>query len=165
MYKVTEKLFIGSDADCNYTLEISEQPEFKWATIHACKTCHKKALGYQGNMDKNSGLYLVFEKLDNLFLNIVDMQQPLLAHYALPIFTAALDFIERKIPQCDILIHCNKGLSRAPTIALLYLAKRLKTISNKSFNEAKQEFLKIIPSYEPCIGSEIFLTNHWEEIV
>ena len=162
MYKITDKVFIGNDDDCDYTATFSN--EFKWATIHACKTCHQKSLGYKGNMDSNDGFYLVHEKLGNLFLNIVDMHQPLLSHFALPIFTAALDFIDRKIKDNDILIHCNKGESRAPTIALLYLAKRKKAISNVDFNTARTEFLKIFSLYNPSSGLEMFLTNHWEEI-
>lgn len=165
MFKAMDKLYIGNDNDCNYTVNISDQPEFQWATIHACKTCHQRALGYKGNMDSNDHHYIVFEKLDNLFLNIVNMEQPLLAQYALPIFKAALDFIERKIVTCDVLVHCNKGESRSPSIALLYLAKRAKLISSDNFQNARQEFLKIVPHYSPCKGIEYFLTNHWDEIV
>ncbi len=165
MYKINDRLFIGSDADCNYRKDTEELEEPQTATIHACKTCHQKALNYKGNLDSNNGAYLVYEQLDNLFLNIVDMDTPLLHRYMFEITKAALDFIERKIKQGPVIIHCNKGESRAPSFALMYLAKRSNVISNVSFFAATQDFLKLFPRYNPSPGLAIYLENHWEEIV
>ncbi len=165
MYKITERLFIGSDADCNYRNDAEEITEPQTSTIHACKTCHSKALNYKGNLDSNSDFYLVYEKLDNLFLNIVDMERPLLHRYMDEITKATLDFIERKIKLGPVIIHCNKGESRAPSLALLYLAKRSNIISNESFYAARQDFLKLFPEYNPSNGIATYLENHWEEIV
>lgn len=93
------------------------------------------------------------------------MDIPLLQGYTGPIMEAALNFIERKIKSNDVLIHCNQDQSRAPSIALLYLAKRAKEIPNNNYTTAKQEFLKIIPAFEPSRGIEMYMFNHWEEIV
>ena len=46
----------------------------------------------------------------------------------------------------SVVIHCNQGLSRAPSIALLWLAKRAKAISSsESYAAAAQAFLEIYP--------------------
>lgn len=165
MYKIIERLFVGSDSDCNYGTDSEEiLNEEQIATVHACKTCHQKVLSYKGALDNNDDFYLVYEKLDNLFLNIVDMDTPLLHRYMSILTKAALDFIERKIKHASVIIHCNKGESRAPSFALLYLAKRKSMISNESFIAARQEFLKLFPGYKPSQGIEIYLENHWEEI-
>ena len=164
MYKITDRLFIGDDSDCNYKSDTKELQEAPTATLHACKTCHQKVLGYKGSLDKDDQFYLVYEKFGNLFLNIVDMETPLLHMYMSTLIPAALEFIERKIKIDDVIIHCNKGESRAPSIALLYLAKRSKLISNDSFIAARQDFLKLLPSYQPSKGIETYMENHWEDI-
>ena len=161
MYKITERIFIGNDSDCNYK---SSNTLTSIPTVHSCKTCHQKALKYKGNIDPNNSFYLVYEELDNLFLNIVDMDTPLLHRYMSIITKAALDFIGRKIKQDPVIIHCNVGESRAPSIALLWLAKRSKLIRDNSFHEARLDMLKLFPDYNPSKGLALYLENHWEEI-
>ena len=160
--KLYPKLYIGSDNDCDYTNNTEFQQEFSWATIHACKTCHQKALGYHGSMNNRDPNYLIFEKLDNLFLNMIDPETPLLAMYTNPIMHAALNFIEIKLKEHDVLIHCNQGQSRAPSIALLYLAKRTDVLPDGSFGEAKAGFTRIYPQYKPSEGIVSYLKTHWE---
>ena len=51
-----------------------------------------------------------------------------------PLFTGALEFIEKSIEEKkNILIHCKFGSSRSATITLLYLIKR----HNYTFEEAQ----------------------------
>lgn len=174
MHKITERLFIGDDSDCNYRLDTKETSENQTATLHACKTCHQKALGYKGNLNSRDRFYLVYEMPDNLFLNIVDMDTPLLHRYMSILTKAALDFIQKKIKDSSVIIHCNVGESRAPSLALLYLAKRYKNISitstenlisNDNFYSARQDFLKLFPTYKPSNGISTYMENHWEEII
>jgi predicted protein tyrosine phosphatase len=64
-----------------------------------------------------------------------------------------------------VLIHCNKGESRAPSLALLFLAKRLRVIPAGSFSQAKEAFSMLYPAYRPGVGIEEFLIERWLEIV
>jgi len=79
------------------------------------------------------------------------------------LFVASLDFIEKHISERKVLIHCNLGLSRAPSIALLYLAKRAKVISGEDYRKATQDFVKLFPSYQPARGIALYLGIHWLE--
>ena len=68
---------------------------------------------------------------------------------------------ERYDGGSSLLIHCNQGESRAPTLALLFLAKHLGVIPNGSFSAAKEEFAALYSGYRPGTGIQQFLTANW----
>jgi predicted protein tyrosine phosphatase len=78
-------------------------------------------------------------------------------------FTIALDFIDRWRPERRVLVSCDQGRSRSPTVGLLYLAKRAGLITNQNFAAAKREFSVSYPSYSPA-GIADYVSRHWEEI-
>ena len=156
MHDVIGILYIGNYVDCFY----NENPE--WAVIHACKSpCHQRVLRYRGSLLSNHPHYLTYEKGSHLYLNIIDPPQPL---FKLPLFTESLSFIDKYISDRKILIHCNLGHSRAPSIALLWLAKRKKHISNESYLTALSDFKKIYPCYQPGSGISYYLQQNWKDI-
>ena len=156
MRKVYTNLFIGSDADCA-TCVIN--PEF--SVIHACKTCHQRAVGYIGSLPSTHPNYLIYENGAHLFLNMVDMPNELLSRFTNPIFNCAIGFINREIQKKKILIHCNMGQSRSPSIGLIYLATT-GTISNNSFETAMEEFRRLYPEYFPGTGIMLYMQHNWD---
>jgi hypothetical protein len=155
MFEVYPNLFIGTESECCFTH--SEE----WAIIHACKSpCHQRAVGYRGNLPSTHPNYLVYEVRNHLFLNMIDPPAPL---FKPPLFLASLDFIEKHISERKVLIHCNLGLSRAPSIALLYLAKRAKAINGESYVEAAKDFVQIFPLYKPSRGIALYLSINWSK--
>lgn len=161
MIQIVQNLFIGNDYDCqNY--KNSED----FSIVHACKTCHQKALKYSGNLNNQHPYYLVYQNLNDIYLNMIDIQKRLIDFYTRPIINSALDFIERELrAKRKVLIHCNKGESRAPSIAMLYLAKRARTISNNSYEEAAEDFRKILPSFSPTNGIKEYMEMYWKIII
>ena len=158
MIKVHENLYVGKIDDC-----YSNSKEM--VIVHACKSpCHQIAVGYRGNLNANHPNYLILEKERDLFLNMVDMEAPLLPLYTDPIIKAMFKFIDKNIKENKILIHCNQGLSRAPSLAMVYLVKRKKVISNNSYEEAEKDFKKIFPHYNPNRGIKSYLIKNWEKI-
>ena len=126
MFEVFPNLFIGTERECFFTQRDD------WGVIHACKSpCHQRALGYRGSLPKDHPNYLVYERENHLFLNIIDPNEPL---FMPPLFTASLDFIEKHISKRKVLIHCNEGLSRSPSLALLYLQNALELLMKKAIN-------------------------------
>jgi len=159
MMEVYANLYVGDENDCFY------KDKQEWAAVHACKSpCHQKAVGYRGNLPKNHPNYLILEKENHLYLNMVDMSMPLSHEFTGPIILTALDFINKHIESKKILIHCNLGYSRSPAIALLFMAKRKKSITNESYTKAKEDFKMKYPNYNPGRGIEIYLTNYWIEL-
>jgi len=154
MIKIIDRLWIGDESDC-------KNPSFY--IVHACKfPCHKKAVGYAVNPDPTDKYYLYREVDKNLFLNIIDPEKPL---FKIELFTVALDFIEKAWSTGDnTLIHCNHGDSRSPSIAMVFLAKRLCRVPNTSYKDAFNAFCKEFHVYHPGHGISSFLGNNWSKI-
>jgi len=155
MFKTYERLYIGTEQDCRYG-------DNEWAIVHACKSpCHQREVGYRGNLPSTHPNYLVLERENDLVLNIIDPPRPL---FMPKLFLDFLSFSEKHWSKGKtLLIHCNLGESRAPSLALLFMAKRLHRISDSSFEEAKSEFTKIFPGYTPGSGIQVYLREHWNE--
>ena len=137
MLQIYDKIYVGSEQDCNFNAPDG------WVIIHACKhPCHIKAVGYKGSLPKSHPNYLILENNKHLVLNMVDMEQELHPTYTNPIMKAAINFIEKYIEMNKILIHCNQGQSRSPSIALIYMARK-GIINNESYPAASKEFIKL----------------------
>ncbi len=157
MIQIMDNLFIGNDYDC-FTCRDG------FSVIHACKTCHQKSIGYRGSLHLSHPNYLVFEQENDLYLNLVDMEQEFLPKYTHPIMKSAILFIEKNISKKPILIHCNHGYSRSPSIGLVYLARENKIASDSYYN-AKNDFLNVYPDYLPGRGIELYLIKNWQELM
>jgi predicted protein tyrosine phosphatase len=81
----------------------------------------------------------------------------------LPSFEAFLKFVDREIAERPVLIHCNQGESRAPSLTLLYMAKRLDALPCDSYVAAATEFRRKY-TYNPGRGIETWLTTNWSKI-
>ena len=139
--QVLDNLFVGTDADCGMNFDF---------TIHACKTCHQKRIGYSKSLPQLHPHYLILEDPKDLYLNMVDMAK-LSPIYTDPIMKVALNFIDKYISQGSILIHCNQGMSRSAGIALLYMAVK-GYLPKTAYDSAKSSFMKIYPLYNPGTG-------------
>lgn len=154
--EVHERLFVGSEAACQ-----KGSPEM--AIVHACKSpCHQRAVGYFGHLPPEHVCYLVLEQPFDLYLSIIDPPLPL---FRLETFTEFLCFAAQHYDVGrSLLIHSNQGESRAPSLALLFLAKHLHAIDARSFDAAAQCFTRLYPAYKPGSGIRLYLRKHWGEL-
>jgi hypothetical protein len=155
MIEIRKRLFIGDEDDCRYG-------DDDWGVVHACKhPCHQRAVGYRGKLSSTHPYYLVFERENDLFLNMIDPPRPIFMPQT---FTSFLEFTSTQWEAGkNILIHCNEGESRAPTLALIFMAKHLKELPDSSYLEAREEFEKLYPAYRPGNGIQIYLTGNWND--
>jgi cellobiose-specific phosphotransferase system component IIA len=159
MIQIHDKIYIGTERDC--TLKTLDE----WAIIHACKNpCHVNAVGYKGSLPKSHPYYLILEKGKHLVLNMVDMEQELHPAFTNPIMKAAMNFIENHIENNKILIHCNQGQSRSPSIALIYLAKK-GVINSVTFTIAAKEFIQLYQNYQPGRGIALYMNRNWDYLM
>jgi hypothetical protein len=159
MIEVAPSLFIGDEND--YELAVRHQAG--WCIVHACKEpYHRQALGYQGRgAPKEHPEYLIAKRGNRLILNLVDAPSP--AFFSTEIFDVALDFIDDALKAGNnVLVHCNEGFSRGPSVGLLFLAARLKTIPSSTFEEAEAAFIQLYPTYAPKPGVRGFMQLNWE---
>jgi hypothetical protein len=155
MIGVHTRLNVGDKESC-----CAGSPSF--AVVHACKSpCHQNAVGYRGSLPSHHPNYLWLQMPQDLYLNLIDPPVPL---FKIESFRCFLTFATARYGDgATLLIHCNQGESRAPSLALLFLAKRLRTIPAGSFSEAKEAFSTLYPAYCPGAGIERFLTMQWSE--
>ena len=125
---------------------------------------HKSAVGYTTNaLEKDHPEYYVAVRANGIALNMVDSDYA--SMFSVYLFDAALNYIDIKNREGKkILIHCNEGISRSPSIGLLYLATKGK-ISNKDYMSAKADFDKIYTTYYPNRGVRDFLHVAWHRFI
>lgn len=153
-HHVTDKLCFDDLSGC-----VKEKTNSNIAIVHACKEpCHRHAVGYQDrSLDSSHLHYLSLEKAHHLYLNMIDPPAPLFKPES---FTLFFEFVDREITQRPVLIHCNKGESRAPSLTLLYMAKRLGLLPNESYQAAAAAFSAQYP-YKPGKGIATYLGKNW----
>jgi predicted protein tyrosine phosphatase len=154
LHCVTPRLYFGD-------ITAGHQVSPDMAVVHACKEpCHKNAVGYVKQLDDEHPHYLSYEHGMHLFLNMIDPPVPLFKHASFKVF---FEFVDRQIAQCAVVIHCNQGRSRAPSLALLYMAKRLQLLPNTDYHAARCAFEAQFP-YSPSKGIETFLRSEWDAL-
>lgn len=154
MKRVIDRLFIGALQDvCGVAPE-------GFATVHACKNpCYCRKVGKPKSGEPN---YLSFTEGNDLWLNVVDPPTPL---FKLAMFDQFLEFMAVQwTAGRSIAIHCNLGKSRAPSLALLFLAKSLGAIPDGSYDEAWDAFEALAGEYTPGKGIETYLRENWSAI-
>lgn len=158
MIEVYTQLFVGNELDANKALR-----ENDWFIIHACKEpYHRQALGYSGRAaPKNHPEYLIAKRENRLILNLIDADNP--NYIPKRIIDEAVDTIHEKLKTNKVLVHCNQGMSRSPTIALLYLLKHTDVLPKASLQEALNKFRELYPAYAPAQGVGLFAQKYWQE--
>ena len=93
---------------------------------------------------------------------MIDPPAPL---FKVEMFERFLAFARTKYNSgASLLIHCNQGESRAPSLALLFLTKHIGKLPNTSYTDARQVFEKRFPAYQPGLGIQQFLATNWGAI-
>ena len=117
--------------------------------------------GYRGSLSQDHPHYLALEQGTDLYLNLVDPRTPLFMPSS---FNSFLAFSQVQLNEDrKILIHCNQGESRAPSLALLLLAKLVGSIPNDSYRAARAAFEALFNGYNPGMGIRNYLADHWSE--
>lgn len=153
MIRVTHNLSYGDLEDC------FEAPT-GWAVVHAAKhPCFAQRCGQPKPSEAN---YLSQREGDNLYLNMVDPERPL---FRREMFDQFLSFAREMRQQGKpLLIHCNQGESRSPSLAILFLAKVAQQLPD-NYQQAVIEFQKMSGrTYRPSGGIKQWLNDRWHEI-
>jgi hypothetical protein len=100
--------------------------------------------------------YLIVNRGGDLFLNMIDGEE---RYFMVELFLAAFQFLDQH--HGKVAIHCNQGRSRAPSIALLWMA-RTGRIPGDTFLHAIAQYPG---DYLPSRGLSDFITHHWTELV
>ena len=158
MIEIYPNLFVGTQQD--YEFQVKGQSN--WMIVHSCKEpYHRQELGYTSRgAPKSHPEYLIVRRGNRLILNLVDAPDP--AYLPKEIIDAAIEFIQKGLSESHkVLVHCNLGESRSPSIGFLYIAIYTNSLPCE-FLAAEQQFRQIYPSYNPGIGIRGFVMNNWD---
>lgn len=136
----------------------------KISVIHACKEpYHRKLLGYTGRgAPKEHPEYLLATRPGRLFLNFVDT--PDKKYVRTELIESALAWMrDARNAGEPCLVHCNEGRSRAPLLAMLFLAAIGRLPS--TLPEALIEFKKLYEPFDPSGGVAGFLEENYHTYV
>lgn len=156
MKQVAPKLWVGSDAD----FLALDQFGTEWAVVHAAKDrWHRAFVGYKTVSAPQGPEYYTALRGKRLALNMIDAPDPKYINKGM--VDAALAFIDAQLTLLQgsdqLLVACNQGSSRAPTLAMLYLAPSL----SPNFETAVKVFTDLYPDYRPGNGVREFARIHW----
>lgn len=164
MIEVAPNLFVGNQIDYEKYVfsQAADGPKAGWAVVHACKEpYHRAALGYSGRgAPKDHPEYLFAFRDNRLCLNLVDVPQ--VEYVSTAVIDAGLAFIAKSLAEGQkVLVHCNQGQSRAPSIALLHLSYHDERYRGLDIEKAGTLFREIYPNYEPADGIAGYLEANW----
>lgn len=160
MIEVFPNLYVGNGDD-----EAAVRGKDGWYVISAAKDpWHRQALGYTGRAaPKDHQEYLRAVRPGHLILNLVDAAD--VAYIPAENINTAIDTIEAGLDEGrKVLVHCNQGQSRSPTIALLYLQRHDPRFAGLGYDDAVAKFKTIYPPYEPSKGMADYARAHWADI-
>ena len=126
---------------------------------------HRAALGYKGQgAPKTSPEYLLARRENRLILNLVD--SPKGSFVPKKIIDDVICEMHARISNGEsVFIHCNKGESRSPSIALLYLLAfgGWNTRCKVDHDSIVEHFKTVYPAYNPSNGLKEFMTFFWSD--
>ena len=143
-------------------------PEAKDVGMHGCGaektalTGHRDLLGYTTRAAPKGQNYLFVRKGDHAAMNLIDTDDPEL--FPKKCFSEGIRFTQEMWSEGKkILVHCNAGHSRGPTMAMLFL----RSIGElpQPFNRAEKIFHTLYPPYDPGHGMEFWARKLWDKIV
>lgn len=161
MIEIVPGLHIGAGTDFD-TVEHNTN----WFIISAAKEpWHRQALGYTGRgAPKEDPEYLAAYRPRHMIMNLVDPNDA--KWIPRELIDAALDEILIKLDDgFEVLVHCNQGESRAPSIGLLFLL----TQGREEFAgcENGEEVMDVYRNefyedYNPSEGFTQFINQNWK---
>lgn len=163
MIEIISGVFVGSEQDYYFI-----QGQDSWATLHCCKNpFHCAFVGYRGSLPATHPHYALMRKENEMALNLVDMDRfnPNYLDFNREMFAAAFSFLnEHREQGYKLLIHCNQGESRGPTLGMLYAAL-LGAFQYADFDVTVLEFKKIYPFYNPKTNIYLTTKSLWRDFV
>jgi hypothetical protein len=155
---VAPGLYVGDFTALAQFHRLCEAPS-RASILHATKTSHRAYVGYSTYAcPKDSPEYLFTQRGNDMALNMVDGVRPNNV-----MVQAGLRFLHREAAKGrTLLIHCDKGQSRSPMLAMLYLSTLHPTDNfERDYPLAKHYMQTMYPEMNMHPLLERFLMENW----
>jgi len=157
--EIIKRLYVGDDSAYERLKD-----EKGWSFLRCCKDGpggHRQTLGYKSLAAPHGPDYLFVRRGNLMALNMIDVPDPELMPEEM--LLEGIDFINERMNAGDkVLVACNQGISRSPTVAMLFL----RTIGelDQPFNRARKIFDTLYPRHDPGAAVEFHARNLWDEL-
>lgn len=169
MIEVHPRLWLGNDDDArdvilgregirDEAMMLGWRP---WALVSAAKEPYHRALvRYPGRAAPEGPERFSARRGRHLALNWVDVDDPkwFRVQEAVEAFNH-IDAAQRM--EIDCLVHCNQGVSRSPSLVLLWLRREVEDWRGMAFERAEERLRTVYPAYDPTDGVREFVRRHW----
>lgn len=155
MRDVINRLYLGDDSD------VPEAKKREYARLSCCKDgpdSHRSMLGYTTlGAPKDKDYYFAREG-DWTALNLIDAPTPDMIPDE--VIDAGLKFVHEIMTSGKkIFVHCNAGMSRSPSMVLMYL-RAIGELPH-GFARAEHVFKTLYPKYSPGKGMRSHARERW----
>jgi hypothetical protein len=160
MKQISPNVYVGDDADYEKVKDNKD-----WAFVRCCKFGpggHKDILGYDTQASPEGKNKYWVRRSNILALNLLDLDDP--NFVPTEAIQVALDFIRDNVDEKKVLIACNAGHSRGPTLGLMWL-RTLGRMPYSFIHSSKIYRNEIYPNYDPSPGIEQFARMHWSSLL
>ena len=158
MVEIIKNLWVGNDQD-------TPEAQKRGYAICSCPkegpSGHRSMLGYTTLGAPKGKDYYFVERGNHIALNLIDVDDPnFIPEQAI---NAALKFIKKHFDNGEkILIHCNRGHSRGPTVALMFMRSIGEMPHN--FVQSLRVFKTLYPEFDPGQGMKQYARSHWASL-
>jgi hypothetical protein len=156
--EIIKGLYLGSDED------VAEAKRRGYARLCCCKDgidSHRSMLEYEGRSAPDGKDYYFARKGDVMALNLIDVEDPDMIPDK--VIDAGLKFIKEMQDKGRILlVHCNAGMSRSPSIVLMYL--HAVGEMPQGFIGAERQFRHMYDKYDPGVGMRSHARERWKSL-
>lgn len=158
LIEVSEDLFVGP----LHAYEATVRHQAGWWVVHAAADPFHREFAAEALLSKADAghpEYWFAQRGHRLSLHLHDAGQDLNLPRA--IFERAVGHVRDGLAaRCRVLIHCNQGVSRSPTVALFSLLA-LKRIRPKSDGEVFSELERVYPPVSLGLAMKAEVRRHW----
>ncbi len=156
MIEVAPNLHVSNQESCFY-----EERE-GWAVIHACVSpCYEQAVNDPDHDPPEAEELIALERGNHLYLNMVDGERPRVPPF---LYAASKAFLAKHLQNGKVVIHCNDGDSRAPAVALIYLAWS-GGLPSDNYDSAYNAFRLVYPDFSPGAGIFANMNMRWADLI
>ena len=156
MEEVISRLYVGGDNDY-----LKHKDDKEWSVLRCCKEGpggHRETLGYTTAGSPKGTEYLSVKGRKRLALNFIDPNDP--NFIPVKMVETGIEYVGHRMSAGDkVLVACNAGHSRGPTVAMLYMRGIGELPHN--FITSERIFRTLYPEYDPGIGMRSFARTHW----
>jgi hypothetical protein len=155
MNEVRKNLYVGKQVD----YEVLRYRKDFCFVLAAKEPWHRDAVGYKGrSAPLGHPERFISRRRNRLILNMIDADEK--KYFIGEFFDEALGFIDdARLRGLNVLIACNQGRSRAPGIAMLWMARAGEI--RPDFFDALDDFKNIYSDIHLGAGIFCFLRDNW----